>query len=76
MQRTRYNWLLSFPGYWTTKEGHELNKIDKPAKRGFAWYKFQNKEFEAQGSFQAQLKAEEIIEEDLKVFKKALDIMN
>ena len=69
----KYNWLLTFPGNWKTKEGYILSTIDRPAKRGFGWYRFKHHEFEVQGSFQAQLKAEELIESDLEMFERALD---
>ena len=69
----KHSWILCFPGYWKTREGHVLQKIDRPAKRSHAWYKFRNHEFEVRGSFQAQLKAEELMKSDLETFKKALE---
>ncbi|WP_405101551.1 hypothetical protein [Oceanobacillus sp. FSL H7-0719] len=76
MKKTKYNWLLSFPGYWYTKEGYKLSSIERPARCGYGWYKFKNYEFEARGVFQAQLEAEELIVKDLASFKKALDSVN
>lgn len=72
-ERLEYSWILCVPGYWKTREGHVLQTIDRPAKLSHGWYKFRNHEFEVKGSFQAQLKAEELIESDLGIFKKALE---
>lgn len=76
MKKAKYNWILVFPGFWRTKEGYELCIIfDRPGKYGHSWYKFRSHEFEVQGSFQAQLKAEELIKSDLETFKRALNSM-
>jgi len=76
VKKTKYSWILVFPGFWRTKEGFELSRIfDRPGRYGHSWYKFRHHEFEVRGSFEAQLKAEELIESDLETFKKALDNM-
>ena len=69
----KHSWILCVPGYWKTREGHVLQTIDRPARRGYGWYKFRNREFEVKGSFQAQLKAEQLIKSDLETFKRAME---
>jgi len=74
MKKLKYSWNMTFPGIWRTREGHYLTTIDnRTAKQGYGWYRFKGREFMAKGSFQAQSKAEKIIEEDLQNFKKALN---